>query len=232
MLDHVLMQIRSISLHHFTRLRWFHSQSTKPICVVRLCHMMSTAQGLIIQLPKARSEVTSQLIQPRVLHLSVSQTRRFDLSEVPAAGTRCPEWLGMRCEHSQGFAEPWSSGLPVGSLTSAGRMWVNYRPFTSASGIHKVGLFYSQRKAGESPERKLCVGWGDRWPPERSFATARCVLVALSYQTPPNTESCVHTLTVNKSIRMFYTPLPRSTHFSSGWSFIILCVTVSNGLST
>lgn len=38
--------------------------------------------------------------------------------------------------------------MPAGLLTSTDRMPVKCSPFTSASGIHKVGHFYSQREGG------------------------------------------------------------------------------------
>lgn len=146
--------------------------------------------------------------------------------EVQRGGRAVPGVQGGRTSHrgSDRGAAP-CLRLP---LTSADRMWVNCSPFTSASRIHEVGLFYSQRERGRKP--------GEETPPRlRRQTTSRakfCHGVASatgrdgsnymfpsSHRSPPCTvtastaESCMHAFTLNKSILMFSTPLPGSTRF-------------------
>lgn len=67
-------------------------------------------------------------------------------------------WSGKQsCGLSERVTELWSSGLPAASLTSVGRMCVYCGPFTSASGIHKVGLFFihrGRREKGRKPREE------------------------------------------------------------------------------
>lgn len=162
------------------------SLSTSPLYSMPLV-IWCPPQDLIIQLPKL----------PRLKTWSVSLSCSLHLFEVPAAGTQCPDRLGTGRIMGQTVLwvqGGWTShrGRSCGAVVCLRLHWpartgcaFNCSPFTSASRIHKVGLFYSRRKAGE---RQKAQGgnlyWGDRRPPELGFATR---LRQPGGQTDPNT---------------------------------------------
>lgn len=158
----------------------------------------------------------------------------------PWSWAKCPDWLEKKC------------GVGVSMRRGLGRVSMSLRRtavrvlclrllwpaqtgcestavhLRQSTGFTRSAFFYSQREGrkGESLGRKPRLGWGDRRPPELSFAMglhqptgdsskksvsyplfSMALHPALSLSTTGN---CRHTFILNRSIMMFDTAVPGS----------------------
>lgn len=107
----------------------FIQRSLKHCYIICLCHMMSAPQGMIIQLPLARSEGAIALTEvcslfwrhAPLLSKPVMQTRSF---WSPCSGTQCPDRLEMRCGAGKGGPEVQRGrGRECGGLLCLRLLW-------------------------------------------------------------------------------------------------------------